>query len=80
MIDQKLVEEVRQEMRKEFPVPEQFPVAATITAHKAQGSEWPRVAVFHQRHSMSRMGDHMALRWLYTAASRAKERLLMVNC
>jgi exodeoxyribonuclease-5 len=42
-----------------------------LTAHKAQGSEWGRVAVFEQLHS-----DWNAARWRYTAATRAAEALV----
>lgn len=53
----------------------------TLTAHKAQGSEWPNVAVFDQRSTLLRaLGDTMALRWLYTALTRAQERCLIVEC
>jgi exodeoxyribonuclease-5 len=41
-----------------------------ITTHKAQGSEWPRVAVFEELH-----GSWNASRWAYTAATRASEQL-----
>lgn len=60
--------------------PAMFDYSAAITAHKAQGSEWGKVAVFHQRASMARtMEPLMQCRWLYTAFTRAKERLLIVN-
>lgn len=52
-----------------------------MTAHKAQGSEWPNVAVFDQRSTLLHaLGESMALRWLYTALTRAQERCLMVEC
>ena len=55
--------------------------AACLTAHKAQGSEWPNVAVFDQRSLLlNRTGELMTRRWLYTAVTRAKQRCLMVNC
>lgn len=55
--------------------------AYALTAHKAQGSEWNNVAVFHQQESLSRvLGGLMATRWLYTAVTRARQRLLMVEC
>lgn len=55
--------------------------AYALTAHKAQGSEWPNVAVFHQSASLDRaFGGLMHRRWLYTAITRAKNRCLLVEC
>lgn len=55
--------------------------AVCLTAHKAQGSEWPNVVVFHQKSSLDRaMSEVMHRRWLYTAATRAQERCLVVEC
>jgi exodeoxyribonuclease-5 len=51
-----------------------FDYAYAITAHKAQGDEWPSVLVFEQRGSL---WDHK--RWSYTAASRARKRLVWVT-
>jgi ATP-dependent exoDNAse (exonuclease V) alpha subunit len=48
-----------------------FDYAYCITAHKAQGSEWDSVVVLEQ---ISNRWD--AKRWRYTAATRAKERLV----
>lgn len=45
--------------------------AYAITAHKAQGSQWPHVAVCDESLTF---GDD-ARRWLYTAATRAMNRL-----
>jgi exodeoxyribonuclease-5 len=50
-----------------------FDYAHAITAHKAQGDEWPTVLVFEQR---CQHWDHR--RWAYTAASRAQSRLYWV--
>ena len=41
-----------------------------ITAHKAMGSEWDRVAVFEQIHQ-----DWDWRRWTYTASTRAASYL-----
>jgi exodeoxyribonuclease-5 len=51
-----------------------FDYAYAITAHKAQGDEWPTVLVFEQR---CKHWDHKRL--AYTAASRAHKRLLWVT-
>lgn len=55
--------------------------ACCLTAHKAQGSEWPNVAVFHQHAALSRsFSPVMHRRWLYTSVTRAKSRCLLVEC
>lgn len=54
--------------------------AYALTAHKSQGSEWPNVAVWDQRgQQRARMGEQEAARWFYTAATRARERLILVS-
>jgi exodeoxyribonuclease-5 len=50
-----------------------FDYAYCITCHKAQGDEFNNVIVIEQR---CRKWDHR--RWAYTAASRAKKRLIWV--
>lgn len=52
-------------------MPNPFDYAYCITAHKAQGSEANKVIVIEQR---CKNWEHS--RWAYTAASRAKEKLL----
>lgn len=47
-----------------------------ITCHKAQGGEWQKVIVDFS--GMCRLDD-MALRWYYTAITRAREKLYVVN-
>jgi ATP-dependent exoDNAse (exonuclease V) alpha subunit len=54
------------------PLP--FDYGYCITAHKSQGDEWNNVMVIEQR---CQMWDHT--RWAYTAASRAKERVIWVS-
>ena len=49
--------------------------AYAITTHKSQGSEWRDVLVVDE----SRVFCRDAARWLYTAATRAKERLTIVK-
>ncbi len=48
-----------------------FDFGYALTAHKAQGSQWPDVFVFDERHVFR----HNAKRWLYTAITRAAERI-----
>ena len=54
--------------------PKEFDYGYCITVHKAQGSEYNKVLVFEE---FLRGGDHA--RWLYTAATRAKEKLVIVR-
>lgn len=54
-----------------------FDYGYVMSVHKAQGSEWNRVILFEQR---SRYWDHnFYTRWLYTAVTRAKDKLLVVT-
>lgn len=63
-----------------------------MTAHKAQGSEYGKVAVIDQRNVIRMMtesaiargevslsGDEMARRWLYTAVTRAQHELVVAG-
>lgn len=59
-----------------------------ITVHKAQGSEWPHVYVVDQtaqlysttaRREGSAAAEVMARRFLYTAVSRASERVTIAS-
>ena len=56
--------------------PFDFAYAYAITTHKSQGSEWDKVLVFEE--SFPRVTDEHR-RWLYTAATRAKEKLVIVK-
>lgn len=50
-----------------------FDYAYCVTCHKSQGSEWDKVLVFNE---YMKSTDHK--RWLYTAATRAKKKLIIV--
>lgn len=50
----------------------------TITAHKAQGSEWSRVVVFEEKNFYSNDESYYS-KWLYTAVTRARDRLLIIS-
>lgn len=54
--------------------PKQFDFGYCITCHKSQGSEYNKVLVFEE----FLKGDEHA-RWLYTAATRAKEKLVIIR-
>lgn len=51
-----------------------FDFGQVITVHKAQGSEWENVLVYDE----SRVFREDSARWLYTAITRAAERLTVV--
>lgn len=50
-----------------------FDYGYAITCHKAQGSEWPSVAIIDESHIFR---QH-AYNWLYTALTRASDRVLL---
>ena len=57
-------------------IPKEFNYAYAITVHKAQGSEWDRVVVLEERFPFEKE-EHA--RWLYTACTRASEKLVLVR-
>lgn len=56
----------------------QIKYAYAVTCHKAQGGQWSRVFV-DQGYMTDEMAGRSYLRWLYTAFTRATERLYLVN-
>ena len=52
--------------------------ANALTVHKAQGGQWQDVYL-DGSYIPEQMKDSSYLRWLYTAATRAKENLYLVN-
>ena len=57
-------------------VPKEFTYAYAITCHKAQGSEWNNVVVLEELFPFDKE-EHA--RWLYTACTRASEKLVLVR-
>ena len=57
-------------------VPKEFTYAYAITTHKAQGSEWSKVLVMEESFPFDKQ-EHA--RWLYTACTRAAEKLVLVR-
>ena len=55
----------------------QFEFAYAITGHKSQGSEWPNVLVVEE--PMGRLNLEMKRRWMYTALTRASQKLTLVS-
>ena len=52
--------------------------AYSVTCHKAQGGGWAHVYVDMGRATLEEMDDSY-LRWLYTAVTRATEKLFLIN-
>ena len=57
-------------------IPQQFTYGYAITCHKSQGSEWDKVLVIEENFPFAKE-DHA--RWLYTAATRAAEKLVIIT-
>ncbi len=57
-------------------VPKEFTYAYAVTVHKAQGSEWNNVVVLEENFPFDKI-EHV--RWLYTACTRASEKLVLVR-
>jgi len=49
-----------------------------VTCHKSQGGQWP-VIFIDQGYFTEEMWDNEYMRWLYTAITRASEKLYLVN-
>jgi hypothetical protein len=80
-MDYKLFAEGKQTINSEnwqqyrgAPKPRLFDYGYCITCHKAQGSEWDKLLVFAEY-----MKGTDFQRWLYTAATRAKKKLIIVS-
>ena len=48
-----------------------------ITCHKAQGGQWE--TVFVEQPFLTGVADREYLRWLYTAVTRARNRLYLIG-
>lgn len=57
-------------------IPKEFTYGYAITGHKAQGSEWSKVLVIEEKFPFSRE-EHA--RWLYTCATRAEDKLVLIR-
>lgn len=57
-------------------IPREFAYAYAITVHKSQGSEWNKVLVMEESFPRDKT-EHA--RWLYTACTRAAEKLVVIK-
>ena len=62
--------------KKYMDPPFDFTYGYAITCHKAQGSEWQKLLVFEEKFPFDKE-EHR--RWLYTAITRASEKLVIVK-
>lgn len=65
-------EEMPWRQRKEY---DEFTFGYALTCHKAQGSQWDNVYLFNESGAFREHAD----RWLYTAVTRAAERITIVQ-
>lgn len=56
--------------------PIDFSYAYAITCHKAQGSEWDKVLIFEEPYPFEK---DLHTRWLYTAITRAREKVVIIK-
>ena len=54
---------------------DEFDYGYALTVHKSQGSQWDNIVLFDE----SFMFREHASRWLYTAVTRAAERIIVVR-
>lgn len=59
---------------KKLPFPMEFDYGYCVTCHKAQGSSWPKVLLFEEF-----LNRETHQRWLYTAITRAEQKLVIVK-
>ena len=60
-----------------FHVVDYFDYGYCTSVHKSQGSEWEKVIIFEQR--TQRWDDEYYAKWLYTAITRAKDKLFVIS-
>ena len=64
-------------IKKGYTGVDYFDYGYVTSVHKSQGSEWERVVLFEQRTKY--WDDQYYARWLYTAITRAKEKLFIIS-
>ena len=67
---------MKKNSRFKYQVPLEFLFGYAITAHKSQGGEWDNVLVIEENFPFNKE-EHR--RWLYTAVTRAKKKLVLVR-
>ena len=74
--DWKVAYTLGKNMKTAHLVPKEFTYGYAITCHKSQGSEWDKVLVVEEGFPFARE-EHA--RWLYTAVTRAAEKLVLIK-
>ena len=74
--DTRLIYRMNSNPRFKHLIPLEFTYGYAITCHKAQGSQWDKVLVIEEQFPFKK--DEHA-RWLYTAVTRAINRLVMIR-
>lgn len=75
-IDWKTAYKLNKNPKTQGLLPLEFAYGYAITCHKAQGSEWDKVLVLEEKFPFDKE-EHA--RWLYTACTRASDRLVLVR-
>ena len=75
-MDNRLSYRLSKNPKTQHLVPLEFVFGYAITCHKSQGSEWDKVLVIEEGFPFDKE-EHS--RWLYTACTRAAEKLVLVR-
>ena len=75
-LDNKTIYRLSRSKKHSHLVPMEFTYGYCITCHKAQGSQWDNILVIEEGFPFSQE-EHA--RWLYTACTRAVEKLVLVR-
>lgn len=75
-LDPKLAYRMGRSWRYQSAIPCHFTYGYAITCHKSQGSEWDNVLVIEEGFPFS---EEEHKKWLYTAATRAAKRLVIIK-
>ena len=68
--------QLKRNKKIEAKPPYEFAYAYAITTHKAQGSEWDKILIFEERFPFS---EEEHRRWLYTAITRARDKVVIIK-
>lgn len=75
-VDPKLAYRIYKDEKYGIELPLEFTYGYAVTCWKAQGSEWDKVLVFEEGHPF-KSDEHRS--YLYTAATRAAEKLVLIK-
>lgn len=75
-LDSRTIYRLSRSKKHSHLVPYEFTYGYCITCHKSQGSQWDKVLVIEEKFPFNKV-EHA--RWLYTAATRAVDKLVIVR-